>query len=65
MWMNPQKKRRERMNEYTDYSDETLVTLTLLGSDHAFETLVVRHERAVLGAALRVTAACSAFRKGS
>ena len=41
------------MNEYTDYSDETLVTLTLLGSDRAFETLVVRHERAVLRAALR------------
>lgn len=44
-----------RMIQYYDLKDETLVELTLLGNDKAFEELVLRHERAVRQTALRVT----------
>ncbi len=43
------------MNEYHDKDDGTLVHLTLLGDKNAFEELVTRYERAVMGIALKVT----------
>ncbi len=43
------------MNKHKDKNDETLVALTLLGENAAYEELVLRHERAVMGTALRVT----------
>ncbi|MBQ7671339.1 MAG: RNA polymerase sigma factor [Clostridia bacterium] len=43
------------MNNYSDKTDETLVELTLLGNDEAYEELVVRHEKAVKGTAYKVT----------
>ena len=43
------------MTEYSVKNDETLVELTLLGSDGAYEELVKRHESAVKGSAYKVT----------
>lgn len=40
---------------HQDKSDETLVMLTLAGEQRAYETLVVRHEKAVVAAARAVT----------
>ncbi len=41
--------------QYTDKNDSTLVELTLLGEESAYEELVLRHERAVMGTAYKVT----------
>lgn len=43
------------MNEYSEKTDPTLVDLTLLGDDSAFEELVGRHQQRVLGTAYKVT----------
>ncbi len=43
------------MNQYHDKDDSTLVQMTLLGDKSAFEELVIRHQRAVKGTALKVT----------
>ena len=43
------------MTKYSDMSDETLVELCLLGDSGAFEELVLRHEKAVMGTAEKVT----------
>lgn len=43
------------MNEYSEKTDPTLVDLTLLGDDGAFEELVERHQKRVLGTAYKVT----------
>lgn len=43
------------MNAYSDKNDETLVELTLLGDDSAYEELVNRHEHSVMGTAYKVT----------
>ncbi|MGN1128989.1 MAG: RNA polymerase sigma factor, partial [Candidatus Flemingiibacterium sp.] len=43
------------MNEYSEKADPTLVDLTLLGDDSAFEELVERHQKRVLGTAYKVT----------
>lgn len=40
---------------YKDESDKRLVELTLCGDGRAFEELVVRHEKAVLGTAYKIT----------
>ncbi len=43
------------MPVYKDESDKRLVELTLCGDGRAFEELVVRHEKAVLGTAYKIT----------
>jgi len=43
------------MTIYNDKKDDTLVELTLLGNEKAYEELVRRHEKAVLGTAYKVT----------
>lgn len=43
------------MNAFTDKKDDFLVEMTLLGSDKAFEELVVRYEKRVKGTAYKVT----------
>lgn len=43
------------MNKYSEMNDGSLVELTLLGEDTAYEELVVRHEKSVLGSAYKVT----------
>ena len=43
------------MKEYSEKPDEVLVDLTLLGNESAFETLVLRHEKAVKGTAFKIT----------
>ena len=43
------------MTHYVNHPDDTLVELSLLGDQAAFEELVSRHERAVLGTALKIT----------
>ena len=43
------------MKNHVDKNDKTLVELTLLGDDSAYEELVVRHQRAVMGTAVRET----------
>ena len=43
------------MLKYKDESDKRLVELTLCGDGRAFEELVVRHEKAVLGTAYKIT----------
>ena len=43
------------MNEHFNKNDETLVELTLLGDGTAYEELVTRHQRAVMGTAYKVT----------
>lgn len=44
-----------QMTPYFDANDESLVELTLLGNEKAYEELVIRHERAVRGTAFKVT----------
>lgn len=43
------------MNRYSEESDKVLVELTLLGESDAYEELVKRHEKSVLGTAIKVT----------
>lgn len=43
------------MTHYTKHKDEILVELSLLGDQTAYQELVERHERAVLGTAYKVT----------
>ena len=43
------------MKAHTDKKDETLVELTLLGDKTAYEELVLRHQRAVMGTAYKMT----------
>lgn len=43
------------MTEYFDKDDNTLVELTLLGKEQAYEELVTRHERSVKGTAYKIT----------
>ncbi len=43
------------MTKHTEHNDDVLVELTLLGNQLAFEELVLRHERSVLGTAYKVT----------
>ena len=43
------------MNNHFDKTDEALVELTLLGDETAYEELVTRHQRAVMGTAYKVT----------
>lgn len=43
------------MKAHTDKNDETLVELTLLGDKTAYEELVLRHQRAVMGTAYKMT----------
>ena len=43
------------MKKHSDKNDATLVELTLLGDGDAYEELVVRHQRAVMGTAFKVT----------
>ena len=43
------------MNNYTDKSDGTLVELSLIGEQLAYEELVKRYEKAVKGTAYKVT----------
>ena len=52
----PEIQRKEAtMKEYSEKPDEVLVDLTLLGNESAFETLVLRHEKAVKGTAFKIT----------
>ena len=43
------------MNKYSDKDDQFLVEMTLLGDEAAYEALVLRHQRAVMGTAYKVT----------
>ena len=43
------------MNKYNGYDDTTLVEMTLLGDNGAYGELVGRHEKAVIGAAVKIT----------
>ena len=43
------------MKDYKDKNDGALVELTRLGDDRAYETLVTRHQRSVMGTAYKVT----------
>lgn len=43
------------MNKHSDQDNKTLVSLTLLGDESAYEELVIRHQRAVMGTAYKVT----------
>lgn len=43
------------MKKHLDKNDKTLVELTLLGDDSAYEELVIRHQRAVMGTAFKET----------
>ena len=43
------------MSRYSEKNDGALVELTLLGDDRAFEELVIRHQKAVIGTAFKVT----------
>lgn len=45
----------EKDKEYFDLPDETLVSLTLLGNNEAFESLVIRYQRAVKSSAYSIT----------
>ncbi len=51
----PPKKKGTAMNKHSDKNDQTLVELTLLGEESAYEELVARHRRAVMGTAFKVT----------
>lgn len=42
------------MNRYSDKDDKLLVEMTLLGVEDAYEALVRRHQRAVMGTAYKV-----------
>lgn len=44
------------MDSFKENKDETLVQLSLLGNEKAYEELVLRHERSVKGTALKITA---------
>ena len=44
-----------QMNGFNDKKDDFLVEMTLLGDNKAFEELVVRYERRVIGTAYKVT----------
>ena len=44
------------MNRFKDKNDETLVELTLLGNDKAYEELVARYGKLVTSVAYRVRA---------
>ena len=43
------------MNKHSDKDDKFLVEMTLLGDEEAYEALVLRHQRAVMGTAYKVT----------
>lgn len=43
------------MNDYSGFTDETLVKMTLLNDTDAYGELVARHKKAVLGAAFKIT----------
>ncbi len=43
------------MTHYVNHSDDTLVELSLLGDQAAFEELVSRYERSVIGTAFKIT----------
>ena len=43
------------MNKYNGYDDTTLVEMTLLGDNDAYGELVLRHEKAVIGTAIKIT----------
>ena len=43
------------MTHYVNHPDDTLVELSLLGDQAAFEELVSRHERSVIGTAFKIT----------
>ena len=43
------------MNKYNGYDDTMLVEMTLLGDNDAYGELVQRHEKAVMGAAVKIT----------
>lgn len=43
------------MNKHSDKDDKLLVEMTLLGDEEAYEALVLRHQRAVMGTAYKVT----------
>ncbi|MBO4769652.1 MAG: RNA polymerase sigma factor [Clostridia bacterium] len=43
------------MNKYNGYDDTTLVEMTLLGDSDAYGELVSRHEKAVIGSAVKIT----------
>lgn len=43
------------MNKYNGYDDTTLVEMTLLGDSDAYGELVQRHEKAVMGTAVKIT----------
>lgn len=43
------------MKNYRDTKDDTLVEMTLLGNERAYEELVTRHQNAVKGTAYKVT----------
>ena len=43
------------MNKHSDKDDKLLVDMTLLGDEEAYEALVLRHQRAVMGTAYKVT----------
>ena len=42
------------MIQYTAEKDEILVDLTLMGNSRVYEELVIRHEKAVMGTAVKV-----------
>jgi len=53
---SPKKTSEEsQMTHYVNHSDETLVELSLLGDQTAFEELVGRYERSVMGTAFKIT----------
>lgn len=43
------------MKNYKEHKDSTLVDMTLLGDERAFEELVIRHEKSVKGTAYKTT----------
>ena len=43
------------MNKYNGYDDTMLVEMTLLGDNRAYGELVSRHERSVMGTAVKIT----------
>ncbi len=45
----------KKMNKYNGYDDTTLVEMTLLGDNGAYGELVSRHEKAVMGTAVKIT----------
>lgn len=43
------------MNDFKDKKDSFLVEMSLLGSNKAYEELIIRHEKSVKGTALKIT----------